>query len=247
LVFPKPDEPVPHISASQMAEVDRLATETYHIGLIQLMENAGRNLASLARSRFLQGDPRGHQVTILAGSGGNGGGALVCARHLTNLGATVRVFLSRPATALGPVPARQLEILERMGVPHSMGSDLFWGATSPALVIDGLIGYSLEGAPRAEAAEWIRWANRQRSPILALDIPSGMDASTGRIFDPAIRATATLTLALPKNGLLVPGADVQVGDLYLGDIGIPPVLYAEPSLDLRVGPIFARSEIVALK
>lgn len=75
-----------------MREVDRAMIEEYHIELIQMMENAGRNLAHLARMPFLGGDPRGYHVVVLAGRGGNGGGGLVCPRRLYNWGANVEVF-----------------------------------------------------------------------------------------------------------------------------------------------------------
>lgn len=78
-------------------------------------------------------------------------------------------------------------------------------------------------------------------------MPSGLEATTGQAGDPAIRATATLTLALPKTGLRAPGSASYVGELYLADISVPPALYAEPSLDLKVGPIFAEGEVVRLE
>ena len=117
---------------------------------------------------------------------------------------------------------------------------------SPELIVDGLVGYRLEGAPHGAAARLIRWANAQAAPILALDVPSGVDGTTGSVLDPAIRATATMTLALPKIGLRTPAAQAQVGELYLADIGVPPSLYAEPTLSLRVGALFAESEILRL-
>jgi NAD(P)H-hydrate epimerase len=83
-------------------------------------------------------------------------------------------------------------------------------------------------------------------PVLSLDVPSGIDATTGAIYDPAIRADVTLTLALPKEGLRTPGVDDHVGDLYVADIGVPPGLYEE-FLGIHVGPIFARSGILRLK
>ena len=120
------------------------------------------------------------------------------------------------------------------------------GASSPAdLVIDGVIGYSLQGAPRGEAATLIRWANRQAAPVLSLDAPSGVDTTTGIVFEPAIRAAATLTLALPKEGLRTPGVDAHVGELYLADISVPPELYPR-FLGIDVGPIFVASDIVRL-
>ncbi len=73
-----------------------------------------------------------------------------------------------------------------------------------------------------------------------------MDTTTGTVYEPAIRATATLTLALPKQGLRAPGVEAHVGELYLADIGVPPVLYAEPALALEVGNLFAESDIIRL-
>jgi NAD(P)H-hydrate epimerase len=238
-------DPLPALTTFQMVEVDRAMMEDYQIGLIQMMENAGHSLAHLARERFLGGDPRSQTVAILAGTGGNGGGALVCARRLHNYGADVRVFTTKADEAFAPVSGHQLAILRQMGVPVASAENI--EAATAVLVIDGLIGYSLQGAPRGAAADLIGWANRQAAPVLALDAPSGLDSSSGAIYDPAIRATATMTLALPKVGLLAETAVSHVGELYLADISVPPALYAGPALQLEVGPIFAISDIVRIR
>jgi NAD(P)H-hydrate epimerase len=237
-------DPLPALTTPQMVEVDRAMMEDYQIGLIQMMENAGRNLAHLARERFLAGDPRGQKVIVLAGTGGNGGGALVCARRLHNYGADVQLFTTKADEAFAPVPGHQLAILRRMGVPVSPVKAV--ETVTAVLIIDGLIGYSLQGQPRGTVADLIRWANRQDAPILALDAPSGLDTSSGTIYEPAIRATATMTLALPKVGLLAETAVAHVGELYLADISVPPALYANPTLQLEVGPIFATSDILRI-
>lgn len=241
-------KPYPVLTTSQMVEVDRAMMEDYHIELIQMMENAGRNLAHLARVRFLAGDPINKQVFILAGTGGNGGGALVCARRLQNWGARVNVFITKPASSFQGVPAHQLDILQRLHTPIEPAAGIDLQQIQEAdLIIDGIIGYSLSDAPRGTAADLIQWANHQPAPILALDTPSGLDTTTGVIFDPTIQATATMTLALPKQGLLAEKASQHVGELYLADISVPPALYAEPALKLEVGPIFARDDIVRLR
>jgi len=240
------DAPVPWLTSKQMVEVDRAMTEDLHIELIQMMENAGRNLAHLARERFLGGDPRGKKVVVMAGTGGNGGGALVCARRLHIWGARVGVFVTRPDGDFTPVPAHQLDILHRMQVPVAR-AEAVDQAPAAALVIDGLIGYSLDGAPHGAAGDLIRWANAQRGPVLALDAPSGIDTTTGTVYDPAIRATATMTLALPKEGLRADGVTQYVGELYLADISVPPSLFAQAALDLEVGPVFATGDIVRLR
>jgi NAD(P)H-hydrate epimerase len=228
-----------------MIAVDRAMIEEYHITLIQMMENAGRNLAHLARARFFDGDPHNKHIVVLAGTGGNGGGALVCARRLHNFGANVSVFTTKSDAEFTVIPAHQLTILQRMHIPIT-AADTVQQVETPDLIIDGIIGYSLKGTPRSTAADLIRWANAQAAPILALDAPSGVDSTTGTVFDPAIKATATMTLALPKEGLRVPGVAAQVGELYLADISVPPALYAQPALNLDVPHIFAKSDVVRL-
>lgn len=114
----------------------------------------------------------------------------------------------------------------------------------PDVVIDALIGYSLQGPPREPVASLIRAANEAGAPIIALDIPSGLHGDSGQAFDPTIRAATTLSLALPKTGLVQPAAREWTGDLYLADISVPALVYERLGLD--VGPIFARSDIVAV-
>jgi NAD(P)H-hydrate epimerase len=236
---------IPNLTTEQMVEVDRAMIEDYRIELIQMMENAGRNLAHLARVRFLDEDPRGRLVIALAGSGGNGGGALVAARRLSNWGADVTVVLGQAPREMTPVPGHQLDILRRMGV-RVVVDGVPQAASPPAVVLDGLIGYSLAGAPFGRIAELIRWANSLDASILALDAPSGLDATTGVAFDPVIRATATMTLALPKQGLRGPDMSTLVGELYLADISVPPGLYGRAPLSLPVEPIFALDDIVRI-
>ncbi len=232
----------PYLDTDQMREVDRAMIEEYHIKLIQMMENAGRNLAHLARTRFLGGNPRGKQVVVLAGRGGNGGGGLVCARRLHNWGAQVTVATTHEAAQFSGVPGHQMDVAQRMGVEVHEGTAVPPTLSSPHLIIDALIGYSLSGAPRGTARQLIEWANAQNAPILSLDAPSGLDTTTGTVYDPAMKATATMTLALPKIGLKAGLAAGVVGELYLADISVPPGLYV--GLGLDVGPIFAKEEIV---
>lgn len=244
-MFPRV-ETVPFLTTEQMIAVDRAMVEDLHIDLVQMMENAGRNLAHLARVRFLDGTPIGKHVVVLAGSGGNGGGAMVSARRLYSWGAQVHVVLATGSDALAPATARQRDILARMGIPVERANAIR-GVRDVALIVDGIIGYRLSGAPHGAAAEAIGWANSQAVPVLALDVPSGVDATTGAVHSPAIRATATMSVALPKAGLRAPAAAEHVGEIYLADIGVPPGLYAQ-LLAVPVSPLlFARDEIVRLR
>jgi len=239
-------EEIPYLSTAQMVEVDRVMMDEYKIGLTQMMENAGRCLAHLTRLRFCEGNPREKRISVLAGTGGNGGGALACARRLHNYGARVQVLLTREEERYKGVTGLQLEILRAMNVPI-YPAEVVGEVADSELIIDGVIGYNLKGAPRGAAGDLIRWVNQQVVPILALDAPSGVDTTSGRVYDPAIKATATMTLALPKIGLRAPGVEVHVGELYMADISVPPELYAGSALGLEVGPIFAQSDIVRLR
>ena len=239
---------VPSLTTEQMIEVDRAMIEDYRIELIQMMENAGRNLARLAAIRFMSGDPPLKKVIILAGSGGNGGGALVCARHLHNYGTKIKIFTTKSSDYFTPVAGHQLDIAQRMGIPISFSKiDKTVEDKKIDLIIDGIIGYSLKGAPRGMAASLIRWANSQDAPILALDTPSGLDATLGVAHEPTIKATATMTLALPKDGLRAIEVIDYIGELYLADISVPPKLYANPPLSINIPNLFSRQDIIRLR
>ena len=226
-----------------MIEVDRLMTDVLKIELMQMMENAGRNLARLCVHRFLH-EPQAKRVLVMAGTGGNGGGALVAARRLHQWGADVSVFTTKPDEAYSGVPAHQLGILRRLGV--DINSSVLPEET-PEVILDGLIGYSLKGNPRGRAAELMTWANASNSPVLALDTPSGLDSTTGEFHASTIEADATITLALPKAGLLTEGAQPFVGALYLSDIGVPDWVYQKIGREAKLGRMFVHSDIVKIK
>ena len=246
MLFPKYEEQIPHLTTAQMIEVDRLMESKYQIDLAKMMENAGRSLAILGKELFLKKQPILKRVAILAGIGGNGGGAMACARRLHNWGADVHVFISKPAGRMTPVPAHQLGILRSLEVSVQLPIAIGKEDKPFDLIIDGIIGYNLKGEPRGGAKTMIEWANAQATPILSLDAPSGVDLTTGTIHDIAIKADATLTLALPKQGLFNEEVKAIRGPLYLADIGVPPALYQERSLGLKVPPIFASGDILLL-
>lgn len=232
---------VPAVSAAQMRQIDRLAEDEFHLSLLQMMENAGRALARLSRQRFLGGDLLDKRVLVLVGSGGNGGGGMAAARRLHTWGGSPSIFLATPAGKLTPVPALQLAALRKLGVPI-IGT----AARLPPsdLIIDALLGYSLQGPPREPFAGLIRLANHSGAPILSLDLPSGLDPDSGQPYDPCIAAQATLTLALPKHGLFSEQGKKIRGELWLADISIPAELYAR--MGIIVGSIFAHDDLIRL-
>ncbi len=235
---------IPFLTTLQMIEVDRRMIEVYGITLIQMMENAGRNLARWALSFIPDFTTVPRNVTILCGSGGNGGGGMVCARHLTNRGANVTVLLSKPAGLLSGVPAHQLRILQHMRIPVLDDREAE-SLPKSDLIIDALIGHSLKGNPQGCTAKMIHLANEHSAPVLTLDIPSGIDGSSGMVREPVIHARATMTLALPKQGLVTQTARPYTGRLFLADISVPPALYKQ-AFGFRVGSLFSENEIIEL-
>jgi NAD(P)H-hydrate epimerase len=225
-----------------MREIDRAMIEDYRVDLLQMMEIAGRNLARLAKLRFFGLQPLGRKVVVLAGAGANGGGALVCARHLFNWGCQVEVYLAKNPEQFAPVPAHQLDILVRMSVA-ALDAEKIPSQESADLIIDGLVGYGLTGPPRGKVADLIRWANTHAAPVLALDIPSGVDATTGQVPGEAIRAAVTMTLAIPKTGFRERGARDLTGELYLADIGVPAELLAKMNIGIPGDRLFTKSEL----
>lgn len=228
---------IPAVTTEQMIEIDRLMIEDYKIGLIQMMENAGRNLANLT-VQLLGKSPLGRSICVLSGRGNNGGGGMVAARHLLNRGADVHII--RMAGELNDVPALQWNILNEMGVRN----EPYYVLSQADIIIDALIGYGLHGKPQLMVAAWIEKMNKSGKPILALDAPSGLDTNSGNMSKDTVRAKATMTLALPKVGLMEEKARLNVGSLYLADIGVPPSLYR--TLGLEVGFIFSENSILKL-
>jgi NAD(P)H-hydrate epimerase len=219
LFYTKDGISIPAVTAEQMREVDRIAVEDFGLGILQMMENAGRTLAANVM-HMLKRVGSSREVTILAGAGGNGGGGLCSARHLHNRGFKVNLILDREAFALRGAAADQFRILQVAGLRPIDPSEAAEAIRRASVVVDALIGYSLRGAPSGRAAELIELCNQHSTQVLSLDVPSGLNATTGESPGPVVRPDRTLTLALPKTGL----ASI-LGELYVADIGIPPKVY----------------------
>lgn len=232
----------PIITAEQMAAVDRAMANELAIDLRQIMETAGQAVARFARARFLAGDPRDRRISVLCGSGGNGGDGFVAARVLHGWGAAVTAFSAKPLSEVTGIAGQQLEIARRCGV--TVTDRIPETGDVPELIVDALLGFSLRGAPSGRYAELIDWASANQAPVLAVDLPSGLDGTSGEPFDPCVRATATLTLGLVKRGLRASTAAEVTGTIVLADVGIPTAAYA--AAGISVPPIFARAEWIEL-
>jgi NAD(P)H-hydrate epimerase len=227
---------VTSVTAAEMADVDRVAVEDVGLQLLQMMENAGRTLAWHVRD-ISKG---GGTVLVVAGNGGNGGGGMTCARHLANREVDVRVLLDRPPEELTDAAAHQHRILDEMGVPHTTDADGLSRTGESTVVVDALIGYGVSGELRSPAREYVGAINGVPGPVVSLDVPSGLDATTGETLGSAVRPDRTVTLALPKTGL-----DTVSGTLYLADIGIPETVYER--LDIAYESPFEEQDWIVLE
>ena len=170
------------------------------------MEAAGWQLARHCRTR----------TAVLCGTGNNGGDGLAAARHLHRWGRLHSVACIDRDRLAGPA-AREAEALVALGVEIADRPRL----EGAQLVLDALLGTGLSRPPESRYADWIRAANDSGRRIVAVDVPSGLQADSGRAYDPCIRAQVTVTLGLPKPGLLLEAGPAVCGELWVADIGIP--------------------------
>jgi len=220
--------------AEQMQELDRKAMEAYRIPGIVLMENAGRGVTEVISNTFA--DLQKKRIAIIAGKGNNGGDGFVIARHLLNQGVLVKVFLLADPKALRGDAETNFHIFLRMKgevIPVPSSKDyqkIKKDLEKFDLLIDGIFGTGLDAEVRGYYREVIDHLNTLQKPIVAIDIPSGLDANTGKPLGTAIRASLTITFGLPKVGHLIsPGLD-YVGVVKVIDIGIPRRLVEEEEI-----------------
>jgi len=217
----------PAATRDEIRDFDRYAIETLGLPGIVLMENAGRQIAEAARA-MLAGRKK-PRVVILAGPGNNGGDGFVVARHLAMAGIRAEVFLVAPREKIVGDADTNLRILEAMGFQIRVLAgkvEAVLGELRPLLaeadlVVDGLLGTGTRGEIREPYASAIGAVNDARRPVLAIDIPSGLDPDTGKPLGPTVRATKTVTLAAVKVGFRKPGAAEYTGEVVLADIGVP--------------------------
>ncbi len=210
------------VSRRAMQWLDRRAIDHYRIPEIVLMESAGAGCARIAVE--LLGGARGRRVHLLCGRGNNGGDGFVIARRIADAGADARTFVSGGAAAVRPGGAAHanLERLRRLGLPVE---DSLPGDRAPLggcdLLVDALFGTGLDRPLEAHDFALVEAANACGVPILAVDIPSGLDADTGLPLGAAVRARRTVALAFPKLGFGMGEGPERTGEVTVVDIGIP--------------------------
>jgi ADP-dependent NAD(P)H-hydrate dehydratase / NAD(P)H-hydrate epimerase len=213
------------VTAEQMQQLDQRAIENFGIPGIVLMENAGRGSAEFILQRY----PLLHRsaVAIVAGKGNNGGDGFVIARYLVNHGIPLKVYLlADPKVLRGDAETNYHIFLRMKGDVISIPSLTEYQKVrrdleKVDLIIDGIFGTGLDAEVRGYYREVIEHLNRLQKPKIAIDIPSGLSANTGKPLGAALRATLTLTFGLPKVGLLIPPGTEYAGELKLVDISLP--------------------------
>jgi hydroxyethylthiazole kinase-like uncharacterized protein yjeF len=221
-------------TAEEMQELDRKSIETYRIPGIILMENAGRGAAEVICEAFP--DIRNKKTAIIAGKGNNGGDGFVIARYLLNQGNAVRVYLLTDPKGLRGDAETNFNIFHRMKgevVPVPSSKDYIKVKKEIEkfdLLIDGIFGTGLDAEVRGYYREVIDHLNTIQKPLVAIDIPSGLDANTGKPLGTAVRASLTITFGLPKVGHLLPPGIDYVGKVKVIDIGIPRRLIEEEKI-----------------
>ena len=225
-------------NAEEMQELDRKAIETYRIPGMILMENAGKGAAEVISNTFP--DIHKKKIAIIAGKGNNGGDGLVIARYLLNQGVSVRVYLLTDPKGLRGDAETNFNIFQRMkGEVISVPSSKDYVKLKKDLerfdiLVDGIFGTGLDAEVRGYYREVIDHLNTLQRPIVAIDIPSGLDADTGKPLGTAIRASLTITFGLPKVGHLIPPGIDYVGEVKVIDIGIPKRLVEEEKISTHL-------------
>jgi NAD(P)H-hydrate epimerase len=220
------------VSVAQARALDQFCVEHAFVYIEQLMEVAGLRAASFIAKEFA-----GKSVVALAGSGGNGGDALVAARHLANWGVPTTVMATKKVDELTPLTGHQFRACKAAKIPV---------ASSPAalkvqgdfVVLDGVLGCGANRAPRGVTEELIQWANGTGKPIVSIDVPSGVDADSGAAPGEVVNAAVTLSLAAPKTGL---ANATTAGEIAVVDIGVPRTAWSRLRMDFgtpfSAGPI----------
>lgn len=230
------------VSTQQIRDLDRAAIEAYKVPGSLLMERAGRGVAAGVIRLIKEHGLDGKAVLLAAGRGNNGGDAFVAARYLSEEGFKVRLLLAGDRKSLRGDALFHFKKMLRAGIcAEELSAESDWRelsgeGLSGSVVVDGILGTGLEGKARGAAAAAIRFINAlaRKNLAVAIDVPSGINSDTGRAEGDVVRADLTLTMGLPKRGLIEQSALEYVGQLQVVDIGFPNELVTQVKADLEL-------------
>ncbi|HEX6094778.1 MAG TPA: NAD(P)H-hydrate dehydratase [Thermoanaerobaculia bacterium] len=224
------------LNAEQMRNIDRCATERFGVPSIVLMENAAIAVVDAIFERY----PDSDRVALLCGTGANGGDGFAVARHLENRGVVPVIVVVGDRASIRGDALTNLTICERLGIPMYDLTDTGGVETALAhvadadLVVDAIFGTGLNRAPSGFHADVIRGLAELRLPVLAVDLPSGTNASSHEPFDPCIQAEVTVTFAAPKVCHVFQPATLYCGEVIVADISIPEIAIDDEDVTLAL-------------
>src|SRR5258708_10615411 len=224
------------LTSQQRKSIDRRATERFAVPSLVLMENAAIAVVDAIFEHYADCE----RVAVVCGPGANGCVGLAVARHLGNSGVVAHVFIVGDRGAMTGDALTTLTICERLAIPmddvtdpESLADALVHAADSD-VVVDALLGTGLSGAPSGLYAEAIRMMNDLSLPIVAVDLPSGANASSGEPFDPCVHAAVTVTFAAPKLCHVFEPAALACGEVIVADISIPHAALEDENVTLSL-------------
>ena len=224
------------LTADQMRNIDRRATESFGVPSIVLMENAAIAVVDAIFEHY----PTADRIAIFCGLGANGGDGFAIARHLENRGVVPLLFIAGDRSLIGGDARTNLTVCERLGIPiYEMRDveqvdDALAHAADADAIVDALFGTGLNRPPTGVAAEVIRGIAELRIPVIAVDLPSGANATTAEIFEPCIQAEVTVTFAAPKLCHVFEPAALQCGEVIVADITIPEAAIEDENVTLAL-------------
>ncbi|MEK9656865.1 MAG: NAD(P)H-hydrate epimerase [bacterium] len=214
-----------HYSAAEFLKADELMSKIYGVSVQQLMEVAGLRLAEFVKELVTA---KG-KIVVVCAKGNNAGDGLVAARYLSHWGLEVQIVLCSDESELTSLPLQHLASARAFGIEVlAYDQGLFSALTKEDVLIDALFGCGLQRAPEGIYAQAIVAMNNAEAAIVAVDVPSGLDASTGQCYQPMVQADFTLSFAAAKQAFLT----VPLPQLYIADIGINEDLFRESSADI---------------
>jgi NAD(P)H-hydrate epimerase len=207
------------LTRRQVREVDRRAIAEFHIPGIVLMENAARAAAD-AVLRLIEKHKTIPEALIVCGGGNNGGDGFAAARHLHNAGVDVRIAIAGEPDRLAGDAATNFNLIAAMKLPVFDARPAL-PPMGHCIIVDALFGTGLDRAPAEPFVSIIEQINRSGRPVIAIDVPSGLDCDTGRPPGACVRANHTITFVAEKVGFGEPQAKEFLGEISVGDIGCP--------------------------
>jgi hydroxyethylthiazole kinase-like uncharacterized protein yjeF len=217
------------LTREQVRRIDRISLEEYHIPGIVLMENAAIAAANVAEQMM---PPDAGPVVVICGGGNNGGDGLAVARRLRNHGYHVQILLATDPQKYKGDAKINWDITQAMKIPAQSADVSSIGRQKPALIVDAIFGTGLTETPRPPFGELVQAIEQAGAPVLAIDIPSGLDCDTGKPLGPAcVKATRTITFVAEKVGFDQPSASEYLGIVSVGEIGCPRELIVEAACD----------------